>query len=158
MLNVSKHVCALAAFLLLLFSAGKASSQDPLEQLTRLDKEQKQMVASSDVDGLARLAHPDLHINSPSNRILTRDQFLASMRSGKIAAEAFERTVESASITGDIGFVMGHEVFTPKPQSELGRKYGARPLKRRYTNIYVLQNGRWLWLARHANILVGPPG
>ncbi len=77
------------------------------------------------------------------------------MRSGEMAAELFERTAEDVSISGDIAVVMGRETFTPAPNSELGRAFGAKPLQRRYTNIFIWQKGRWLWLARHANVL--PP-
>jgi len=33
--------------------------------------------------------------------------------------------------------------------------FGAKPLQRRYTNVYVWQRGRWLWLARQANVTAG---
>ena len=75
------------------------------------------------------------------------------MRGGQIGSEAFERTVESVTVSGDLGIVMGNEVFTPTAASELGRLYGARPLKRRYTNVYARRHGQWLWLARHANVV-----
>jgi len=75
------------------------------------------------------------------------------MRSGEIAAEGFERTPEEVSISGDVAIVMGREVFTPVANSELGRTFGARPLQRRYTNVYVWQQGRWWWLARQANVV-----
>ena len=52
---------------------------------------------------------------------------------------------------------MGLEVFTPKPGSELGRTFGAKPLQRRYTNVYVWENGHWLWLARQANVVAARP-
>jgi len=117
------------------------------------DERQRAMVAASDVHGLERLAHPNLRINAPGGRVLSRGQFLANMRNGEIAAEAFERTAEDVSISGNIGIVMGHEIFTPAPKSELGRTFGAMPLQRRYTNVYVWERGRWLWLARHANVL-----
>ncbi len=113
------------------------------------------MVASSDVLGLERLAHPGLRINAPGGRVLTRERFLGNMRSGLIAAEAFERTAEDVSINEDIAVIMGRETFNPVATSELGRTYGARALQRRYTNVYVWQGGRWLWLARHANVV--PP-
>jgi hypothetical protein len=111
------------------------------------------MVASSDLTGLERLAHPNLRINAPGGRVLTREQFLANMRSGEIAAESFDRTAEDASLSGPIAVVMGRETFTPAPASELGRTFGGKPLQRRYTNVYVWQDGRWFWLARHANVL-----
>ena len=78
------------------------------------------------------------------------------MSSGEIAAEQFERTPEEIMISGDVAVVMGREVFTPAPASELGRTYGAVALQRRYTNVYVREKGRWLWLARHANVVSSP--
>jgi hypothetical protein len=118
-----------------------------------VDEQQRAMVAASDVAGLERLAHPNLRINAPGGRVLSREQFLANMRTGEIAAERFERTAEDVTITRNLAVVMGHETFTPAPTSELGRTFGTKPLQRRYTNIYVWQDGRWLWLGRHANVL-----
>lgn len=118
-----------------------------------VDEQQRAMVAAADVSGLTRLAHPNLRINAPGGRVLSREQFLANMRSGAIAAEGFERTAEDVSISGNIAVVMGREIFTPVASSELGRKFGAKPLQRRYTNVYVWQRGRWLWLARQASLL-----
>lgn len=118
-----------------------------------VDDSQRAMVAASDVSGLERLAHPNLRINAPGGRVLTREKFLANMRNGEIAAESFDRTAEDVSISGNIGLVMGRETFTPAASSELGRTYGASALKRRYTNVYVWQKGRWFWLARHANVV-----
>ena len=118
-----------------------------------VDEQQRAMVAAADVSGLTRLAHPNLRINAPGGRVLSREQFLAKMRSGEIAAEGFERTAEDVSISGNIAVVMGRETFTPVASSELGRTMGAKPLQRRYTNVYVWQRGRWLWLARQASLL-----
>ena len=128
-------------------------AQTPEASLAAMDAKQKDMVAKADINALTALAAPDLTINAPTNRVLTREQFLAMMKSGKIGAEAFERTVESVIISGDVGVVMGSEVFTPTAESELGRTYGRHPLKRRYTNVYQLDHGQWKWLARHANVI-----
>lgn len=121
--------------------------------LVRLDTDQKGMVSRADIKALEALSAPGLMINAPTGRVLSREQFLAMMRDGRIGAENFERTIESVQVSGDVGVVMGREVFTPTPQSELGRTYGAVPLKRRYTNVYQREHGHWLWLARHANVV-----
>lgn len=158
-LTRNRYVAAGGALFLALLSSASAQqprSGSPEAKLAALDARQKEMVATADVDGLAALSAPDLTINAPTNRVLSHNQFLAMMRSGQIGAEAFERTVETVSIHGEVGIVMGSEVFTPTAESELGRTYGARPLKRRYTNIYVLDHGQWKWLARHANVVLGP--
>ena len=155
-----RNLCITAGGVLFLSMLSSASAQQPRSgspeaRLAALDARQKEMVAKADADGLAAIAAPDLKINAPTNRILSHDQFLAMMRSGQISAEAFERTVEGVSIHGDVGVVMGSEVFTPTAESELGKTYGARPLKRRYTNLYVFDHGEWKWLARHANVVPG---
>lgn len=136
--------------------AEQPRSGSPEARLAALDARQKEMVAKADVDGLAALSASDLTINAPTNRILSHDQFFAMMRGGQIGAEAFDRSVENVSIHGDVGVVMGSELFTPTAESELGRTYGTRPLKRRYTNVYILDHGEWKWLARHANVVPGP--
>jgi len=126
------------------------------EAILAIDEQQRAMVAAGDVGGLARLAHSKLRINAPGGRVLSREQFLANMRSGQIAAERFERTPEDVTVSGRTAVVMGREVFTPVATSELGRSFGNRPLQRRYTNVYVWEGGRWRWISRHANVL--PPG
>ena len=141
----------------LLVAAGCASvpAYHSRAAVLAVDEQQRAMVAAADVSGLQRLAHPNLRINAPGGRVLTREQFLANMRSGEIAAEAFERTAEDVSVSGNVAVVMGREVFTPVASSELGRIFGVKPLQRRYTNVYVWQQGRWLWLARQANVVAG---
>lgn len=143
------------AFVCMAMLAGCATTPNVGTRATVLsvDDQQRAMVAAADVAGLDRLAHPNLLINSPGGRVLTREQFLANMRSGEIAAEGFERTAEKMSISGNVAVVMGRETFTPLATSELGRTYGSKPLQRRYTNIYVWHQDRWLWLARQANVL-----
>ena len=149
----------IAALWPLLLAAGCATVSEvgSRETVLAIDEQQRFMVAASDVVGLERLAHPNLRINAPGGRVLRRAQFLANMQSGEIAAERFDRTPEDVSISGNIAVVMGGEVFTPGANSELGRTFGARPLQRRYTNVYIWQRGRWLWLARHANVVTPVP-
>lgn len=141
----------------LVFAAACATTHSVGDEasIRAVDDRQRALVAASDAAGLERLAHPALRINAPGGRVLTREQFLANMRSGEIAAEFFERTAEDVSVSGDVAVVMGRETFTPTAGSELGRTHGARPLQRRYTNVYVWKGGGWLWLARHASITPG---
>ena len=145
------------AALLLVAGCSTVPSNGDQASVLAVDEQQRALVAHADVAGLERLAHANLRINAPGGRVLTRDQFLANMRSREIAAEGFERTAEDVSVSGNIAVVMGRETFTPVASSELGRKFGAKPLQRRYTNVYVWQQGRWLWLARQANIVASNP-
>jgi hypothetical protein len=125
--------------------------------LRALDERQRQIIAAQDVRGMTEIAHRNLLINAPTNEVLTREQLLAMMASGDVAAEDFVRVPEAVTISGNIGIVMGHESFTPTAASASGRMFGARPLKRRYTNVYMFDGGRWKFIGRHANVIAPPP-
>ena len=125
--------------------------------LRQVDELQRRIIEAQDAVRMNEIAHQNLRINAPTNQVLSRDQLLAMMRSGDIAAEDFERVPETVTISGNIGIVMGHESFTPTSSSASGRMFGVRPLKRRYTNVYKFEVGRWRFLARHANVIAPVP-
>lgn len=152
-MHIPTFTTALAALLLGACVTPAAGDGDRMRLLGAADERQRALVLARDVDGLAALAHPDLLINAPTNVILDRARLLSDIAGGRIGAEAFTRTPERLSISGAIGVAMGRETFTPVATSDLARRYGAGPLERRYTNVYVWQGGRWQWLARHANVV-----
>ena len=117
------------------------------------DARQRAAVADVDVAAIAAIAHPNLRVNAPSNRILTREDLIAMVGSGEIRNEVFERVPETVIVTGDIAVVMGRELVFPGARSEQARLYGSRTLHRRYTNVYLREAGVWRHLARHANVV-----
>jgi hypothetical protein len=148
---------AFAILTLLLATAGCATTGPPasVSSLRAVDELQRRLIEARDAAGMADLAHPDLRINAPTGQVLRREQLIAMMASGEVAAEAFQRVPEEVRISGNIGVVMGHELFTATADSSSGRMFGTGPLRRRYTNIYVWEGGRWRFLARHANVVPG---
>jgi len=125
--------------------------------LLAVDARQRAAVANVYLPAIAAIAHPNLRVNAPNNRILTREDLLRMVGSGEIRNEVFERVAEQVVITGDVGVVMGRERVFPGAQSEQARMYGQRPLERRYTNVYLREGGAWLHLARHANVMPSRP-
>lgn len=123
--------------------------------LLAADRAQRDAVASGKPAAVVAISHPDLRINAPSNRILTRDMLAAMVLSGEIRNDVFERTPESVTVTHNLGVVMGSETVQSPPTTEQARLYGTKELKRRYTNVYLLTRGKWLHIARHANLI--PP-
>ncbi len=121
------------------------------------DAQQRLAVASGDTDAINAIAHPNLRVNAPNNRILTRQDLVRMVASGEIRNELFVRTPEDVVITGDVGVVMGHEEVLPGAESEQARMYGRRTLRRRYTNVYLRSDGGWHHLARHASIIAEAP-
>jgi hypothetical protein len=122
--------------------------------LLAADARQRAAVANVDLAAIAAGAHPNLRVNAPNNRILTREDLIRMVGSGEIRNEVFERVPEAVVVTGDVGVVMGRERVYPGAASEQARMYGQRTLERRYTNVYLREGGAWRHLARHANVVV----
>lgn len=132
--------------------ASVARSTDEAAVLA-IDARQRDAVAAADGAAINAVSHPNLRINAPDNRILTRDDLIRMVASGEIRNEVFERVAEAVVISGDVAVVMGRETVLPGASSEQARMYGRQTLRRRYTNVYVRDGATWRHIARHANII-----
>ena len=131
-----------------------ASSSDPSEESLRAaGLHQATIIAAGDADAFASFLHPNFMVNGPNNRCGGREQVLGLFKAGALSHEKFEREVESASITGNVGIVMGKEMVVPSEGSPLAAAFGRSPLQRRFTDIYVFDNGAWTLLARQASVV-----
>jgi hypothetical protein len=124
--------------------------------LRAADAEQMRIIVEQDAKTQSAFMHPNYIINGPANRIMRKATVVDMLAHGKMASERFERTIEGTAITGNIGIVMGSEVVQPAAGSELGAKFGSTPLKRRFTNVFIFENGKWSFLARQASIVDAP--
>lgn len=113
---------------------------------------QMRIIVEEDAGAQRALMHPNYILNSPSNRVMRKDQLVRMLAQGQMASERFERTIEATAITGDVGIVMGREVVTPSPTSQLGKRFGNKALARRFTNVFLWENGVWRFLARQATV------
>lgn len=127
--------------------------------LLAADAEQRRIIVEQDLAAQREFMHDNYIINAPSHRVLRKGDALAIMARGGNAAERFERVIEGQQITGNVGIVMGREVVVPTADSQLGTQYGHKPLARRFTNVFLFEDGRWRFLARHATVIdEAPPG
>lgn len=154
--------CNLAR-LAILFAAivsvpSQASATGPDEQgLRAADAEQMRIIVEGDAKAQQEFMHPNYIINAPANRVLRKAQVVSMLAQGGMASEHFERTIEGIALTGNVGVVMGTEVVKPAPGSELGKLHPGRVLDRRFTNVFLYEDGRWRFLARQASIVTATP-
>ena len=128
-------------------------SESPLRAA---DAEQMRIIVDGDAKAQEAFMHENYILNGPSNRVLRKSVLVDMLARGKMASERFERAIEGIAVTGNIGIVMGSEVVQPRAGSELGEKFGRVSLKRRFTNVFVFENGRWYFLARQASVIEAP--
>lgn len=135
-------------------SAGAGIGGDISEaSLRAADAEQMRIIVQADAQAQQAFMHPNYMINGPSNRVLHKDVLVDMLAHGKMASDFFERVIEDLSITGNVGIVMGREVVHPAPTSELGTRHGDKILNRRFTNVFLFEDGKWRFLARQATIV-----
>jgi ketosteroid isomerase-like protein len=139
-----------------IFATGSASGQsvkrnNALEQeIRKLDLAEADAIQRSDFAALNKLLAEDFTVNSPRNQIVNgREELFALIRNGITNYSSFVREPETVLIHGNTAVVMGSE--TTKPT---GNAPGAgQTVRRRYTNVWIRRNGKWLLTARQASVI-----
>lgn len=124
------------------------------QQIIALEKEMAVALVETDVDTLTRLWAADFMVNNPGNTVLSnRDQVLERVHAGIIRYDRFEQKIEEIRVYENLVMVMGGEMVQPADTAP-----GAGlTLHRRFTNIWMLREGRWTLTARHANVIPPKP-
>ncbi|HYF71142.1 MAG TPA: nuclear transport factor 2 family protein [Ohtaekwangia sp.] len=138
-------------FLFFLVSMSMISRAQDTNVQRIMDLEQKEVRAILTKDTLLlfnELWAPELIVNNPANIVVTKQQVVELLQTGKIDYETFDRTVEKISILGNTAIVMGREEM--KPQGVTDNK--GRHVVRRFTNIWLKRKGVWKLVARQATI------
>lgn len=145
----------LAAFLVLcptfVFAQNSKKQKDALEQeIRRLDLAEAEAIQKKDFEALDKLATPDFTTNSPRNVIVkSKEEVKEFMRTGVIDYASFVREIEAVLIYENTVVTMGREtIVTGNNSAQKGET-----IRRRYTNIWIKRNGKWLLTARHANVI-----
>jgi hypothetical protein len=138
--------------LLALLVAVPAAAQDEAS-LRKADEAQHEAARTRNADALEAMMHPAFQVNSPEGEMWSRSKTIELWRNRGIGHDRFDRTVESVILDGDVGVVAGRETVQPSVDSLAGKRRddGAQPVERRFTNIWLWKDGRWWFLARHAN-------
>lgn len=146
--------CRVIAAASSLFLAAASPQAKPTEaNLRAADAEQMRIIVEQDATAQQRFMHPNYIINAPSNRVLRKSQVVTMLAHGGMASERFERVIEGTALTGTVGVVMGRETVKPAPGSELGKLHPNTTLQRRFTNVFIFENGKWRFLARQATVI-----
>jgi ketosteroid isomerase-like protein len=149
-----KLILLATAFVLFTTSpvAGQSVKQnDALErEIRKLDLAEADAIQRRDFAALNKLLAEDFTVNSPRNEIVKgREGVFALIRGGVVNYSSFVREPEAVLIYENTVVVMGLETI----KSAGGAPGAGQTVRRRYTNIWVKRNGKWLLTARHASVI-----
>jgi ketosteroid isomerase-like protein len=145
----------LAVFLILCpMLAAAQNSKNPKEtieqEIRRLDLAEAEAILKKDFRALDELSTADFTTNSPRNEIVKGKEDLKELiRKGVIDYDSFVREIEAVLIYEKTIVTMGRETIVISEKSP----QKGQTIRRRYTNIWMKRNGKWLLTARHANVI-----
>jgi ketosteroid isomerase-like protein len=133
-----------AVFLLSVFFL-VAQDRDIETEIRNLEQLEVQAVLQKDTVMLLKLWAKDYVVNAPDNMINFASKNTLDRPVLKRPRVSFTRSVEQVIIRGDVVMAMGSETVVPSGDQQ--------PVKRRYTNIWMKQEGMWKLIGRHANVI-----
>ena len=144
-------------FLLVIFNifaatslvSGQSTKQNAAldQKIRKLEQDEVDALLQNDLAAMTELWAEDYTVNNPRNEVGKASK--GPIRAGIRTYSSFLREIEEVLIRGNTIIVMGRETVVPKgPSPDAGQT-----IYRRFTNIWMRKNGKWLLTARHANVI-----
>lgn len=124
-----------------------AQDQDTESEIRNLEQQEVEAILKKDTVMLLKLWDKDYVVNAPDNLVNFAGKTTLDRPVVKRPRVSFTRHVEHVIVRGNVVFAMGSETVVPAGDR------AQQPVKRRYTNIWMKQNGLWKLMARHANVI-----
>jgi hypothetical protein len=149
-----KHILfaakVLASFLLPVTIVHSQSAPGKAEaEIRRLEAEQVEYLMNGKVAEMKKNWAADFTVNNPFN--VVQDGATGPIQSGALTYSKFERNIEKVLLHDSVIIVMGNELVVPKTAPTGSSHDTDQPIKRRFTNVWMRKDGKWLMIARHAS-------
>ena len=117
------------------------------QEIRKREQAEVDALLRSDLAAMRSYWAKDYVVNNPFNKAV--DASKGPIQAGTLTYSSFIREIERVLIHGNTVIVMGRETVVPKGASPDAGK----TINRRYTNIWMKRNGKWLLTARHASVI-----
>lgn len=117
------------------------------KEIRQLEQGQVDYALRNAYEAMEKQWSPDYVVNNPFNQIVQATQ--GPMRKGELTYSTFTRDIEKVLIHSSTVVVMGAETVVPTGTTANAGK----TIRRRFTNVWMNTTGKWLLVARHANVI-----
>jgi ketosteroid isomerase-like protein len=123
---------------------------DREREIRKVDLAEADAILRNDAAAAETFYADDIVVKNPRYTVTNgKLALMALIKTGSIHYSSFVREIEAIAFQGETAIVMGKETVKPD-----GNAPGAgQTIVRRYTNIWMKRDGKWLLTARHANIV-----
>ena len=115
------------------------------DEIRSIEGEARDAFLAADLPTLDRSWADGFAVNSPLNAVLPKGKVLELLKAGRIRHTAYTFEIEHLSREGDVVVVMGKDRVVDPPDGTVSH--------RRFTNVWRRVDGRWVAIARHANVV-----
>ncbi|HMG90110.1 MAG TPA: nuclear transport factor 2 family protein [Chryseolinea sp.] len=143
--SICLTVVALISSVSLVLGQSKQEQLAIEQEVKKLDLEHADAVLRGDQEAMNKYWTEDFIVTNPFNEIDQADR----IKKGIVTYSSFVRESEAIRVHGNTVIVMGKETVVPKGTSPDAGK----TINRRYTNIWMMRDGKWRLIARHANVI-----
>ena len=146
---MKKLIAAAVLIIAVLSLSDQAQPRDRVEETIRqLNAQEVEALLRNDVKALEALWSKYFVVTNPFNKFVNKQQVIGMVKTGVLAFASYDRKIEYVQIYGDTAVVAGSEtvVWAGKMPN------AGKTSHLRFTGVWMKQNGRWLQVARHANI------
>lgn len=118
-------------------------------EIRKLESEQVEYLMNGKVSEMKKQWAVDYTVNNPFN--VVQDAATGPIQTGVLTYSKFERNIERVLLHDSVVIVMGNELVVPKTAPKDSSHDTSQPIKRRFTNVWMRIDGKWLMIARHAS-------
>jgi pimeloyl-ACP methyl ester carboxylesterase len=107
-------------------------------------------ILAQDTVSMRKFVPEDLVITNPFGQMIGKEKMIERVKAGIIKYSKFEKTIEHFAMESDkMAVVAGKEVVTPT--TDANRADAGKLHERRFTEVWVLREGNWVRIIRHAS-------
>lgn len=139
------------ALLLLQVTAvySQSASNEAEAEIRKLEAQQLEYLMNGNLAEMKKNWSPDYTVNNPFN--VVQDAATGPIQTGALTYSKFERNIEKVLLHDSVVVVMGSELVVPKTAPKGSSHDTHEAIKRRFTDVWMRKDGKWLMIARHAS-------
>lgn len=139
------------ALLLLQVTAvySQSASNKAEAEIRKLESQQIEYLMNGKLAEMKKNWAADYTVNNPFN--VVQDAATGPIQTGVLTYTKFERNIEKVLVHDSVVVVMGSELVVPKTAPKGSSHDTHEAIKRRFTDVWMRKDGKWLMIARHAS-------
>jgi uncharacterized protein (TIGR02246 family) len=143
---------AAAAFLGLVEYAARAAADSGAikDEILKVEEQRNQALQKNDVEALGRVYADDVVYANATGALLTKEQHLADLKARTLNFRSFKHDDVQVRVHGDTGVVTGISTSAAEYKGTVSSS------PRRFLNVYVKEEGRWLCVAHFETPVAKP--